>query len=294
MDNQLLQLNKRGIFPKEGEETEQFLERAEGYLCFSKKLINALDGPLSSFQLSSSQQLLPASLESHLKKTEELFDVRPDWVPVFRSQNLSSWIGGMTTLISLDGSDPFPFIEVKGQLEAQKKYLWSYTAEEIISHELLHAARLAFPVSRFEEIICFQTSHNRFRRFFGPILSESWEAYLFMGSLLLGGFGGVFLQVAGSAPLLTTSLINSIQASPVILLGAGLARLIARQHSWQKSLKRLEGYFQDARQARVLLFRLNDSEIHRIAKSSAAHLPKTLKDLNDGSLRWQVIQAAYG
>ena len=65
-------------------------------------------------------------------------------------------------------------------LREKNRFYRLYSQEEVVGHEMIHAARHLFNSSRFEEILAFQTSPNLFRRFLGPISQRPYESYLFM------------------------------------------------------------------------------------------------------------------
>jgi hypothetical protein len=129
-----------------------------------------------------------------LDRFEQLFGIRPETVPVvINSRKLKPWEAA-TTWIQEESGVRSCFI----QLRSLKPPLF-YSIEEILSHELVHAVRAHLDEPLFEEILAFRTSTSPFRRFFGPLFSQPFEATLFCATLLLS-WVGLLLSILFDAP----------------------------------------------------------------------------------------------
>ena len=102
---------------------------------------------------------------------------------IFRSnKKLPFWVGGMTWILTFDDGCKIPFIQLPKTL---RRYTFT-KEEEILAHERVHALRVAFNEPIFEEILAYQSSPSKFRRFFGPLCATTKETSLVMGSFLVG------------------------------------------------------------------------------------------------------------
>lgn len=159
-DEELLDYNKRGLFPSPEESEAAFLERVSRV----KKEYEAVDIPY--------------------------YDIAPDWIPIiYKNKDLAFWEAA-ATWIAPEGVT----IQIKKNLLSSL-----YSEEEILRHELIHAVRATFNEPKFEEFLAYRTSLKKWRQIFGPIFQSHWEAYPFLLLLfvpLLGVFG-FLLVLAG-------------------------------------------------------------------------------------------------
>lgn len=96
-----------------------------------------------------------------------LFKVRPQgyrWQ--FDQSTLRFWQIGY---FQSDGGDASDHIAIKAQGQGTR---WRYSADEVLAHELAHAARAAFPADLYDEYLCYKTSDFRYRRLLGPYFSS--------------------------------------------------------------------------------------------------------------------------
>ena len=128
-----------------------------------------------------------------------IYGFAPHWVPLFFSNyQLAPWHGGCAWIFQLNDNTPYAaFLQLRSAFRTQKRYLGMYERTELIAHEMAHIGRMMFEEPEFEEIIAFQSSTNRFRRFFGPLFRSSKESMLFVIVLGLSPARG---SRAASAP----------------------------------------------------------------------------------------------
>lgn len=161
---QCLEWKRRGLIPGPNELETDFLDRV---------------------QSSLSQGDVEMWREAH-QITQRCFGFSLDWVPVyFSNQKLPFWEGAATWI------DKQPSIQLrKGFLKGS--YL-GYKRAEVLAHESVHGARCKFEEPEFEEILAYQTSSNKLRRFVGPAFQKPWESLVFVLSVGIASFGQYWL-----------------------------------------------------------------------------------------------------
>ena len=254
VEDTLLFLNRQGIFPYAGESLHPFLQRAERF---------------------NEPKTIEFFLTPALLLCEKLFDMRPTWVEVQQKQKgLSLWQGA-----ALWVQEGEPFIQISPRLSKQFKR-W-YTLEEVVAHELLHAARLTLCSSHFEEIAAYQTSPQRYRRYFGPLIRSPAEVYVFLGALVCLGVGSLWPLFSYCAYL-----------APFLCLYA-LMRLFIAQRTFRRCREKLAFLLQEKSKALALLVRLTDEEVRLFAHSSQQEIYRYVEQKKEQELRWRMLTLAY-
>ena len=163
-DQELLDLNLKGLIPGPQESEEEFLQR------LAKIEALQVDGvPLSPSDWAEAHAVL-----------KPLFGIRPDWVRAYYSRkDLPFWQAAATWI---EGS--IPSIQLKPPFQ-KGSYYKLYSRREVLAHETVHAARAAFSEPRFEEIFAYKTSARAFTRWVGPLFKRSWESYLMIALMPL-------------------------------------------------------------------------------------------------------------
>ena len=159
----------------------------------------------------------------------------------FSNKGLWPWEGGC--LWEKDGEKPL--IQLRKVFLKKERYLWFYTRSEILAHEAVHAKRLGYKEPIFEEILAYQTSPNRFRRFFGPMFRSSKETIFFILAS--------FMAFLSPLPFL-------------VLLAMYLTRLVKYQSIFLKLKKMALKKFGCPKVAFSHLVLLKDAEILKIVK----------------------------
>ena len=187
--------------------------------------------------------------------TRSLFGFAVDWVPIhYSNKKLPFWEGAAFWI----GEDPY--IQMR---EGFKKgcYL-GYHRAEVLAHEAVHAARLAFEEPQFEEILAYRTSKKGLRKWIGPLFQKPWESVVFifsLGTTLLGNFW-----------------------IPLMFLGWFGIRLCWTQWIVQRCLSKLPLFF---------LIYLTDQEIKQFASLSLPKIHTYLK--NDQTLRIRSLKLKF-
>lgn len=258
-DAELLGYNQRGLIPGPHEDEEAFLKR-----------ISALRNPLPLEEWGEAGEI-----------TARLFDFRADWIPIaYSNAQLMPWHAAMTWI-----SEEGPSIQLR---KAFKKgsYLRTYFRDEVLAHEAVHGARMAFDEPRFEELFAYCTSKKNWKRLLGPLFRFSWESTLFAFLLLcplLSQSASLFFQDHWGFQLLYWL--------PGIGLALALFRLLWARRRFQQCLSRITSCLKDETKAAAFLFRLTDREIELFSRLSQPELKAYFAQQT--SLRWRLLSLAY-
>ncbi|NGX54683.1 MAG: hypothetical protein KR126chlam2_00298 [Chlamydiae bacterium] len=235
----LISSNSRGLLVGPGESEEAFVKRCSA----------ASSSPRPAF--------------GH---TEKLFGISPDWISVqYSNRGLLPWVGGAVTI----EEERFT-LQIRKAFRQKERYLGLYSREEILSHEFVHGARRAFDEPIFEEILAYQTSKSKFRRFWGPLFRSSKESLLFLLSL-------PFFYIPWGLPF-TFGIMTFF-----------LYRLLKYQKIFSRTLFRLKEVVGD--KALGLVLRLTDKEISRFSRATPEQIIAYASECK--SLRWKQIASTY-
>jgi hypothetical protein len=191
-----------------------------------------------------------------MARIRELFDASPGGVRVtWGRKGLMPWEGAATWIE--EGTEGRTCsIQINTSFASRL-----YPQEELIAHEMVHALRCTLDENRFEEILAYRTSKNRFRRYFGPLFSQPRESKIFV-LLLLGSWLLAALQLFFDLPL-GGGLVFLL---PLASLARSLYRLIRSQSLFSLALGNLEQLFPGKGLSKALY--LTDAEIALFARSS--------------------------
>jgi len=263
----LKKYNEKGLLvgPKENE--EMFLKRLE-------KIQSADPSKVFSFLTSGKSKEIP--FNPIQEETKRLFHVSIDWLTYFFSnRKLPFWIGGVTWIVSENGVS-IPFLQLRKNF-LKKQQIAFHSIQEIAIHESLHAARVSFEESKFEEIFAYQGSSKALRRRLGPLFEKTWEASLFLFVILLSSLFSfvsfLFLWL------------------PVVYFGFLSFRLTIRKRQLLGCLKKISQVF-TIKNPMWIAFRLTDDEIKQFSSHSLSEINDYIQQ--NPSLRWKQILASYG
>ncbi|MCK4934729.1 MAG: hypothetical protein KAR79_03995 [Simkaniaceae bacterium] len=181
-------------------------------------------------------------------------------IPLFYSKKkLPLWHAASTWILENEEGIKFSLIQIKNKNTKLKK--------EILSHEAVHVARVAFEEPIYEEIFAYMTSKNKLRAIFGPLFRSRLDPYIF---LVLA-----FFTFLSCIPLILF----------LIFKGGKLwyDRCILR-----KCLRKLS---KSTTKNLALTLHLTDLEIQEIAK--VKDLGEYLERKKSSSMRWCQIEEAY-
>jgi hypothetical protein len=257
-NNNYLLLNKEGIFPGPLETENNFLIRI-------KQLQTSIELP--------GKPLTQQDWEDAHRLLKQRFDIKPTWVAAFYlNKKLRLWEAAATW--ECEGNT---IIQLRNRFK--RGYWGPTTREEVLAHEAAHAARMAFKESRFEEILCYQTSRAQWRKAFGPLFRRPTEAIVCLVGALLGAFFGVF-------DLFIFAL--SLLLFPFVFL---LLRLRRDQRVFRNCLKNIAPLLICESHSLAVALRLSDREIAMFAHASTGKIIGYVKLQTE--LRWEVLRASY-
>jgi hypothetical protein len=240
-----LNLNRLGLFPAPQETEDTFNKRVKKILA---KDLNKTIPLIETYQMS------------------------PQWVSVdYKNKGLFPWEGGCTWIFEEEGVIETT-IQLRETFKKEGGYLNFYNKDEILIHELAHAARAGFEEPQFEEFLAYRTSQNKFRRELSPLIEHSYEATVF---LTLVFFINLFLPF-------------SFNILPLAFLILGILRLNKRHKTFQKAINRLKPLFKEETEA--FLYRLKDEEIIFCAKHP---LKDIRKKFSEDSFRYFFLRNCY-
>ncbi|MBS0604832.1 MAG: hypothetical protein JSS60_07330 [Verrucomicrobia bacterium] len=260
LEPKLLSLSHRGIFPGPSESREDFIERAE-----------TLSVKLESPHLDA------------LNRVKKIFISSPDWVEIaVQSKGLLPWEAAAAWIEEKEGVRTCR-IQIKNSFPASL-----YPQEEVLAHEMVHAMRLMFDERRFEEVLAYRTSSSRFRRYFGPLFSDSRDLKilfsLFLIPWILYGVEVLFdIDIGGSA----------LSLLPLLGFGWGLLRLFRTQRIFKRALRNVEEAMQTRGASLAVVLRLSDQEIELFAEIPPLEIRSYAANEKDKSVRWTQLYNAY-
>ncbi len=274
MQKELQQFNAKGWIPGPKEEKKSFLARIEALEHFFSYPPEDIDHFLTDRDWAGTREV-----------TKYLYDFSSDWIVAYYSDQKLSFFQGAATWITEKDDLRIPLVQLKEKFE-KGKLLGIYGRQEILAHEAVHAVRMQFDEPLFEEIFAYKTSPLPFRRLLGPIFQKPWEAYLFIGLLLIPM--GVEIALFMDYP------VNSfvfVRFAPLFFMTLLLIRLCFLQVSLVLAIKKLRVCLVSPQRALAVALRLKDREIFQFAYQSKRKLIPFLK--GEESLRWKLLKENY-
>ncbi len=257
----------QGFFVGPGEDERQFLQRIAGV------------GTIDFDGLFPGWKRFPLKIEGTAKQriqstTRSHFAFSIDWLPGFIcNHKLPFWLGGATWVIK-EGSSVYPVLQLRKSF-LHKKRCGFVSFNDVITHEMVHAARAAFNEPIFEEFFAYQIASKSLYRRFGPLFQKPFESSLFVMTLVGGFFWGQFSIWGMLLPCTTLAYL--------------LGRLYAHQRMMKRCLRKLDDLLDTHSLAFAL--HLTDCEIKLFARFSKEKIWEYINRQN--TLRWQQIKASF-
>ncbi|NGX41840.1 MAG: hypothetical protein K940chlam7_00114 [Chlamydiae bacterium] len=287
MTLKLLDWNQAGLVPGPEESEEDYRKRAEYCLQLKTKLEDEL-APFGSEAPANNN-----TLKGAFQKTEQLFDIVPEWIPLyFSNYRLTPWHGGCVWIFQIAKDTPTAaFLQLRNAFSTSSSYFNMYDRDELAAHELAHVGRMTFQEPKFEEVLAYRTSPSQFRRWFGPIVKSSWESLLFVLTLFMVFL--IDLSYVYTGEYSTYRSAMWFKALPLGLLALALGRLWWRQWQFSRCFQKLRGLLPDEKTANAVIYRLTDQEIIAFSKMVPVAIQQFVDDHKEESLRWNLIANAY-
>lgn len=195
--------------------------------------------------------------------TSQKFRFRMKWIPVWYS---SRQTGIFSAGVLLEIDQILPLVFLNNGFSGKGKYM-GYDAAETLAHEMIHAARIAFPASAYEEYFSCHVNRSAFRRAVGNLFRRWYLPLLFFGGVTIAAF----LLAAGWHfwfALLLPSLL-----------------LFIREIILHRRIRAAGEKLHRAGLDEALLLRLSDSEIFALSRSK----PEEIMLKKNESLRWAML-----
>ena len=283
----LLSLNKLGLIPGPNETECDFLKRSDYCLNIKNHLPEDFKENLGKDLFLKSE-----SFAKTIKDLVKLYDISPDWIPLFYSNyKLPFWQGGCAWIYQLTENSPTSaLIQLRRHFKEKQTYLKIYEEKELLSHELCHVGRMMFQESKFEEILAYKTAKSSFRRFISPLVSSSMESVIFLLIIFTIALFDVFLiAMKNNEAYLMAIWLKTI---PLSLFFLSLMRLWRRQNVLKKTILKLKEVV-GKENALPVVYRLTDQEIISFSKKTPKEI-ETFIDLQSNlNPRMEVIKNSY-
>lgn len=245
--SELILLNQKGLFPGPKEKDEEFFSRVSRSIEKEEKFPGDLLGK---------------------------FDINPDWIDViYANESLSLWEGACTWIWRDEVQ-----IQLKKRLKKSKKICFIYSKKELLMHEAVHACRMKFEDSEFEEILAYQTSKNTFRRYLGPLFFSQKETLITVLLFLIGLMCSFYSLVLGIFVMCLFPIYCFLRLRKALLY-------------FNKAKKRI--YSMTGFPSLWILLRLADQEIKMFALQSEDEINKYITKQREFSLRWKQLYFSY-
>ena len=205
------------------------------------------------------------------------------WVPgFFLSKSLGALWGGCAIVFN---SGLRVFI-IRAAFGKARSWL-IYRRDELLSHELCHAARAQMNDRRFEELFAYRLSFSKFRRRFGDCFQSSADALLFLCPVV------ALLAVQ----LVQTFLWAAMPVWPFWLLAFAyplrlLLRSAAARRAFERARAALLPVYGDNVDA--VLFRCSRAELEELAAMPPGGAAGWAAVRVASELRWKVIDFRFG
>ncbi len=183
----LIKFDSHGLPPAPGEDFPEYAQRMSRLAGALDELEKELSGK-KTFEVAPGIKIagnarLPQKIYSEaLTITEKLYKVSPDWVPgFFANESFGAMWGGCA--LSDPQSNLVLFI-IRKVFSGKKRWLF-YRREELMAHELIHAAHQALNEIQFEEYFAYRSAFSPLRKFFGGCFIYKFDAMLFLLPIML-------------------------------------------------------------------------------------------------------------
>lgn len=289
-DTELLDYNIRGIIPAPNETEDDLKRRA--IFCFNlpQELSTRIDPqiPFTTNEIGS-----PAVLNESFSRARHVYDIAPDWIPLFFSNyELPLWLGGCAWIFQLDENTPATAIlQLRRAFSKGKRYLGIYRRDEVVTHEFSHIGRMTFEEPRYEELIAYKSSTHPLRRWLGPLAESPTESGLFVMTLILLFLLDIFFLSFGYLNAFFHAMWFKL--FPLALIFLALFRLWRKHRTFSACLKNLDIALGDERLANAVVYRLTDEEIDSFATKTPEEIIAFAAQNKEDSLRWRLISIAY-
>jgi len=281
----LARLDSLGFLMTSGETADSFVNRIRAMhlraLAFQEK---TADGkPYEVYRnivLEESERIPDEIIDEAALTTERLYAFSIRWVPgYFLSKGLGYLWGGCA--LSDEEPDSVPVFIIRAAFKTARKW-FVYTRDELLSHELCHAARAPLKDRVFEEHFAYAGATSRLRRYMGNCFQTDRDAVFFLFPILLLLAVQILVNLAGMAIPVWPFWILAF-AYPVYLFCRNAKQ--RRLYFGAESRLRALGFGNPG----AVLFRCSTAEIEKIAHSTMTEVRTWMNSLAGQEIRMKII-----
>ncbi len=280
----LSELDAAGIIVRPGETFQEFKTRLGSHLMslddFNRSIRTTGEFDLfEDFTLYEKDRIGDEIVQEAAAVTEKLYRFSINWVPGFF---LSKSIGPLWAGYAIHIPEEHLTVFLIRKNFAARKRWFIYRREELMAHELCHAARSPLKDFAFEEFFAYQTAPSIVRRYLGNCFRTQLDALLFVLP--------VMLLLAVQLVDTFTSYRMPVTIFWIIALACPAFMLIRNQlarncyYKAHKALSRLPGTIPGP-----VLFRCTSQEIKEISHRRDDALLDYIKERMNSELRWKII-----
>jgi hypothetical protein len=286
-------LDARGLLVGPGETLADYRSRLERLDAALQEIDADLAGAegvhhlFPDFPLRRAERIPPEIMAEAGAETGREYGFVLDWAPgFFLSRSLGVLWGGCAISFPDNGLSVFL---VRAAFARKARWL-IYRRQELLAHELCHAARMPLEDRDHEEWFAYRLSPSRLRRYFGNCFQADMDAVFFLLPVLVL----LLAQVVQ-----TVGLLPRLPIWPFwILAGAYPLFLAVRNHLAHRRLAKAMRALVAAGVPRpaAVLFRCTGPEIREMANLAdrpAGELQKWLAARMKTELRWRVIRQRW-
>ncbi len=285
----LCMLDSMGFILKPGEDAAGYVARIramhERFLSFIENTADGKDYEVyPGIHIQENSRIPDDIMEEAAQTTNERYGFAIRWVPgYFLSKGLGPLWGGCA--LSDDEPDSVPVFLIRKNFRNSRKF-FIYSRDELLSHELCHAARAPLMDRMLEEHFAYAGSHSRLRRYMGNCFQTDRDAMLFLFPILILLAIQIMIQFLGF----------EIPIYPFWVLAlAWPAYLLIRNAKQRKIYFSTENKLRECGFAKpsAALFRCTSEEITEFSELSAAELEQKLEELAQSDLRMKIILTRF-
>ena len=162
METLLGELDDAGFFLAPDESVTQLTERLSA---LADGLSLLPEEPLLMKLTADAAEVSGTLRDRAYELTSQKFRFRMKWIPVWYS---SRQTGIFSAGVLLEIDQILPLVFLNNAFSGKGKYM-GYDAAETLAHEMIHAARIAFPASAYEEYFSCHVNRSAFRRAVGNL-----------------------------------------------------------------------------------------------------------------------------
>ena len=285
----LAKLDEAGLLIAPQENFEQYRDRLKAmatvYNEFEQELKTDREVSVFDFVNVHEKMRIPRQIMSKAGKTDySFYQFSIDWVPgFFLSKNVGILWGGCA--LSSPETMQSIFL-VRSSFAENERFLWIYSRDELLAHEICHVARMPIGDPVFEEYFAYQLSTSKLRRWFGCCFQTAIDALLFIVPVFIL-LAARMVQVFFLENLPIWPFWLAVTVYPVFLLWRTY-RIHRTVNAANSKLKN-----SGIKDPRPVLFRCTGEEISSLARHNSNETKQWLDTKIATELRWQVINYRF-